>query len=430
MKAPLYVPPGPGSYVGKEKQFSLFCLLWISYFAANLGRLSYVTVMIEIIHREGFSTAAAGLVGTGFFVCYGAGQIVSGYIGDRLPPLEVVFTGLFCTALANLVMGFSQTSAQMLVIWCVNGVVQSVLWPPILRIIVEYFPSPAREKACVHISTTYPLATLFSYAACAGILLLLPWQAVFFICAAFLFGVSFLWRVVFRKFERFHTASIESGEMSHRKPEESRETGAGKKSGGKNLPRAALALLCGALIVQGALRDGLMTWIPVYTARTFSLQTSMAILSTGVLPLINLSGIYACQFLFRRIRDEVRTALYLFCVSVLAILALKCFGALHLAVSLSAFALITACMMGVNLMLVSFVPTHFSRMGMVSFLSGLTNSMVYIGSSVSTYTIGLAADKFGWDALFLILGALALTSSLLCFLAAPRWSRFVQNAGA
>jgi OPA family glycerol-3-phosphate transporter-like MFS transporter len=413
-------------YVSKEQRFPLFCLLWITYFTANLGRLSYVTVMIEIINREGFSAAAAGLVGTGFFVCYGAGQIVSGYIGDRLPPLEVVFMGLFCTALANLAMGFSQTGAQMLVIWCLNGLVQSVLWPPILRIIVEYFPNPAREKVCVHISTTYPLATLFSYGACAGILLLLPWQGVFFICAAFLFGVSFLWRFAFGKIQRFRAAPAGKGE-SCREPEQPRETGAGKGPGGKNLPWAVLALLCGALVVQGALRDGLMTWIPVYTARAFSLQTSLAILSAGVLPLINLLGIYACQFLFRRIRDEVRTSFCLFCVSLLAVLALKCFGALHLSVSLSAFALITACMMGVNLMLVSFVPAHFSRLGMVSFLSGLANSMVYIGSSLSTYTIGLLADSFGWDTLFLILGALALASSLLCLLAAPGWSRFVRK---
>jgi OPA family glycerol-3-phosphate transporter-like MFS transporter len=401
----------------KEKRFPLFCLLWFSYFAANLGRLSYTTVMLEILSREGFSAAAVGLVGTGFFVCYGAGQIVSGYIGDRLPPFRVVFCGLLCTGLANLTMTITQTSLQMLVIWCFNGAVQSVLWPPILRVIVEYFPNNEREKACVNISTTYPVAALFSYAACAGILLFLSWRAVFFIFSLFLFTATLLWAVNFRKME--HCRAVPEAEGGRTKGRAAGRTRA--------LPYSVLALFCGALIVQGVLRDGLMAWIPSYMAQVFSLKTNAAILSAGVLPLINLSGIYFCQFLFRFIRDEARTSFCLFCISALAALALQYFGGFHIAAALAAFAAITACMMGINLMLVSFVPAQFSRMGIVSFLSGITNSMVYLGSSISAWCIGAAADAFGWNALLLVLSFLALASALLCLAAAPGWSAFVRT---
>jgi OPA family glycerol-3-phosphate transporter-like MFS transporter len=407
----------------KDRGSSLFALLWLSYFAANLGRLSYVTIMIEIISREGFSAAAAGLVGTGFFICYGAGQVGSGYIGDRLPPRWLIFTGLLCTGLANLAMGLARTSNQMLVIWCLNGIIQSVLWPPIVRVIVEYYPSPIREKVCVNISTTYPIATLVSYSACAGIILILPWRAVFFIVSAFLFAVSALWGVVFGKLERglaVPPQEKDGGANAARAP--GRRT-----SRRKNLPFAALIILCSALIAQGALRDGLMAWIPAYLTQTFTLQTSTAILFSGLLPLINIAGIYACQFLFRILRDEVRTSLYLYCASALFALGLICFGGFHIIVSLTAFALITACMMGINLMLVSFVPTHFSRMGIVAFISGITNSMVYAGSSIATFGIGLAADKFGWSSLLLILAGLTLLSALLCFLAAPRWRAFLRR---
>ncbi|MDR2618645.1 MAG: MFS transporter, partial [Treponema sp.] len=266
MKFPPPFPSMPAFYISEEKRVPLFCLLWISYFAANLGRLSYVTAMIEIIGSEGFSPAAAGLVGTGFFVCYGLGQIVSGYTGDRLPPGGVVFAGLFCTALANLVMGFTQTSGQMLAVWCFNGAIQSVLWPPILRVIVEYYPSAEREKACVNIATTYPLATLFSYAACAGIVMVLSWRAVFFIFSVFLFAVSALWGAAFKKLERcrvdFSSALTDADGEAHYR-------GLPLKRGEK-IPYFVLALFCGALVAQGALRDGLMTWIPAYMAGVFS----------------------------------------------------------------------------------------------------------------------------------------------------------------
>ncbi|MDR1429076.1 MAG: MFS transporter [Spirochaetaceae bacterium] len=415
------ISPYTGFYISEEKRFPLFCLLWFSYFAANLGRLSYITVMIEIISREGFSAAEAGLVGTGFFAFYGAGQIVSGFLGDRLPPYRVVFTGLLCTALANLVMGFAQTGAQMLVVWCVNGAVQSVLWPPILRVIVEYYPKPEREKACVNISTTYPAATLFSYAACAGILLVLPWRAVFFIFSLVVFTAAALWGVMFGKMEHCRTVRSPENEGKRNGP----RPGEGGAFGG--LPYTALAFICASLVVQGALRDGLMTWIPSYMAQSFNLRSSAAILSTGILPVVNLAGIYGCQLLFRFIKDEVRTSFCLFCVSALSVLALKCFGSSHIAAALAAFAVITACMMGINMMLVSFVPAYFSRLGMVSFFSGLTNSLVYLGSSLSSFSIGAVVEAFGWNALFLILGALALLSALLCLAACPFWSAFVKR---
>jgi OPA family glycerol-3-phosphate transporter-like MFS transporter len=319
-------------------------------------------------------------------------------------------------------MGLARTSTQMLVIWCFNGIVQSILWPPIVRVIVERYPSPAREKACVNIATTYPVATLVSYGACAGLILVLPWRAFFFIVSAFLIAVSALWSVVFGKMERGFGLPLreESGPGT---PTPRRRALLRRK-----LPFAALAILCGALVAQGALRDGLMAWIPAYLTRTFALQTSTAILFSGLLPLINIAGIYVCQFLFRLVKDEVRTSLCLYCVSALAALALRFFGSFHPALALAAFSLVTACMMGINLMLVSFVPTHFSRMGIVAFISGLTNAMVYLGSSIATFGIGLVADKFGWDSLLLLLVGLTLFSALLCLLAAPRWHTFLKSS--
>jgi sugar phosphate permease len=50
-----------------------------------------------------------------------------------------------------------------------------------------------------------------------------------------------------------------------------------------------------------------------------------------------------------------------------------------------------------------------------------------VGSSIATFGIGLAADKFGWGSLLLILVSLTLLSALLCLLAAPRWRAFLRR---
>jgi len=416
---------------------NLFGLLWLVYFAANLGRMSYTACMVEIINQQGFSPASAGLVGTGFFICYGIGQIASGYIGGRIDPLKLIFTGLFCTALANLVMGFANNASFMLVIWCVNGLIQSILWPPILRVIVEYFSEPRRSKVCVNISTTYPVAVMFAYLSCAGIITVMSWRAVFFLYSFVLFAVSGIWVIGFRK-----TARPESYEGLRviGKPAnllEDQESPPQKTPGlrnkyyrffaGKKAPGIALIFFCLALVSQGVLKDGLTTWIPAYITKVFSLPASMAILSAGILPLINLGGIYLCRILYDRVKDESKIAIYLFGASSLTALALRFAGEHSVLFSLSAFAVITACMMGVNLMLVTFVPARFSKFGLVAFLTGLTNSMVYLGSSASNFGIALIVDKSGWTGLLTLLPILGILSVGFCILAAPRWANFIST---
>jgi OPA family glycerol-3-phosphate transporter-like MFS transporter len=316
-------------------------------------------------------------------------------------------------------MGLAQTPFQMLGVWCFNGLVQSTLWPPVLRVIVESLSGAERERACVNISTTYPAATLFSYLACPAILLILPWRGVFFLFSLFIFAVAALWLPVFRKME------------ASRPPPPGDEAPSGgapyRKRGRKPLPVAVLALFCLALTVQGALRDGLSAWIPAYTAQTFSLETGTAIFSSSLLPVVNLLGIYAARFLYRLLKDEARTSACIFCASALAALFLRFSGAAHLALALSAFALITAGMVGVNLMLVSLVPARFSRRGLTPFISGFTNSMVYLGSSVSSFSIALGVNRLGWGPLILVLAGLALLGALLCLIAAPRWRAFLRR---
>jgi OPA family glycerol-3-phosphate transporter-like MFS transporter len=318
-------------------------------------------------------------------------------------------------------MGFSFNSSFMIVVWCFNGFIQSIIWPPLLRIIVETYSEPRRSKVCANIATTYPVAVMFAYLSCAGIITILPWRAVFIVYALFLFAVSRIWLLIHKEL------ALVTG--SKDRPPEKPFIPQLKKyhdfSSGRNIPILAIFLFCLALVSQGALRDGLTTWIPAYTAEAFSLSSNTAILSAGFLPLLNIAGIYVSRLVFSHTKDEGKTTIYLFGASFLAILILRFFGEHHLLLSLSAFAVITGAMMGVNLMLVSLVPTRFSAFGLVSFLTGLTNSMVYLGSSISTFGIAAMIEKAGWDGLLILLAGLAMISVLLCIGAAPQWGVFI-----
>lgn len=412
---------GPAlGYVRADKVGLLFVLSWLSYFAANLGRLTYTTSLVEIIRAQGFTNAMGGMVSTGFFVCYGVGQLFSGLLGDRVPPKWMIGMSLVGTGLANLGMTLLHTAPAMLVVWCLNGLAQSMVWPPTMRVIAEYLAPELRKKACVYQATTYPVATIVAYAASAGLIWLGGWRLVFWVYAGVILAMALVWFVGFGRMEayRMPAALAAAPTAAPERPGENRGIAKAR------LPVLLLFLFCGALISQGFLRDGLMSWVPTYLAETFSLGSAMAILSTVVLPVLNLAGIYATNALYARVRDESRTALCLFALAVAGTLVLVLAGQRSLPVALGAFAVVTACMMGINLMIISFVPTYFTATGRVSFVSGLTNAAVYLGSSVATYGIGAIADSMGWSALLAVLVAVAAFGGVFCLAATPLWGRF------
>ena len=189
-----------------------------------------------------------------------------------------------------------------------------------------------------------------------------------------------------------------------------------------------LALIGGSLMVQGALRDGITNWVPSYLSNTYRVGTFIAIFATTFLPFINLFGVYAANFVYRKWKkNELETSLILFLAAFVFLVCLVLTEGVHLFLSLLFFSLTTSCMMGVNMMLVSFVPTNFIRWGRVSTISGLLNSTVYIGSSIATYGLGAVADLYGWPVLIRFLSVACLAGVVFCLLASPGWKRFLKS---
>ena len=68
--------------------FIVLCSL--TYFISYLTRINYGAVIVEIVRTEGITKSAASLATTGSFITYGLGQIISGYLGDRMRPKYLI----------------------------------------------------------------------------------------------------------------------------------------------------------------------------------------------------------------------------------------------------------------------------------------------------------------------------------------------------
>ena len=85
---------------------TLFLLCWAAYFSTYLCRLNYSAVMPELSGGNVFSSAQIASVSSVFFICYGAGQLLSGILGDRLDTRRMIFGGLFISSLSNILIFF------------------------------------------------------------------------------------------------------------------------------------------------------------------------------------------------------------------------------------------------------------------------------------------------------------------------------------
>ena len=397
----------------------LFWLCWIAYFSTYIGRLNYSASLTGIILSEGFSKGQAGMIGTAFFFAYGAGQFVSGFLGDRLAPKKMVFTGLMVSGLCNLAMAGAKSSGLMTAVWCVNGLFQAFIWSPMIRLMYEYYKTETRMKACVSLNSSVPIGTMAAYGLTALVIWLSGWRTMFVLAGAALIGTSLFWITGMKQVERY---AAESGKMAEMP---SGETGGSAKAAvnwKSLLIQSRFLFLMMALFVQGALKDGVTTWVPTYISETYGLSAILAITSTMVIPVFNLLGVYLASFAnLHWFRNEVRTAGAFFVVSAAAILVLRLSSGRSMAVSFLMLALATTAMMAVNTMLIAVLPSYFGVIGRASSVSGLLNSSVYAGGAVSTYGIGALSVALGWNATIVIWFLMAAVSAVICFLTVRKW---------
>ena len=119
---------------------------------------------------------------------------------------------------------------------------------------------------------------------------------------------------------------------------------------------------------------------------------------TMILPLVNLSGAYLARMENRRQENqEIRSSIVFFGTATVALILLLVLGKYHAVFTALLFAVITASMMAVNVLFVNLIPLYFEKQGRVSTVSGFLNSVAYMGSAVSTFTIGVVVEHFGWN---------------------------------
>lgn len=404
-----------------KNQFFTFFLCWLAYASTYVCRLNFSAAMPELQANAVFSETRIAAVSSVFFICYGIGQFVSGLIGDRADTRKLVFSGLLISALCNIGIFLIHTYTPLLLFWAANGIAQSMVWTPILKIASLNFDAPTREKFGIDMSTTVPIGTLLSYAVSLFTLLFLPWQYVFLTCGLYDLLISAVW--LFGTRRRF-VSKENAPPVKAQKSDGTNGLGATFKAA---LSGGVLLMLI-PIVIQGTLKDSVTQWVPAFFASTFGSNTSFSLLLTMLLPIVNVTGAYFAKAVHKKLHSEIGTSMIFFIISILFLLILKLFGTKSMVLALISMAGVTNCMFAVNVMLITMVPLQFSKLGNVSTIGGLLNAVAYIGCGALNLLAGkLLETQNGWNSLFWMWIAIAVLAVAVSAVCIPMWKRFCRK---
>ena len=133
------------------------------YFASYLTRKDYGVVLEAVISAEGITKTQAGFVETLALISYGGGQIISGILGDKFKPQNIILCGLSSTMLCNLLMPFCPNMITREIVWLINGFAQSMLWPPLVRIMAATMNKDEYNDVCSNVNVAGNLGTVLLY---------------------------------------------------------------------------------------------------------------------------------------------------------------------------------------------------------------------------------------------------------------------------
>ena len=402
-----------------KKSRLIVIAMWIIYGSAYFGRTCYSAAIASIVSSGLYTKSAIGLVGTAFFICYGVGQIVSGIAGDKVNPFAMVLLGAIGSSACCFSMAFAKSVALMAVIWGLNGIFQSMLWAPLLRIYSQTINSKLREKAILNIALSLPVGTVCAYLCSTLIIKYSSWNNVF-ICGGAVISVAFLLGLfsVFVCKKSMTRVSVKIDKTD-------------KNTNSGFLPviiSSGLLIIIMPSFLHGMMRDGITNWVPTMITEEYGVLPSFSVFLTIVLPIFNAFGAYIITPLYKRLGcNETKTAGICAIFAIIPMTLLLFIGKIPVIVSIILLALTTMSMYSLNYIIISRVPVRFAESGHTSSVTGILNSFAYIGCAVSSYGFGAISQKAGWNAVIVIWIISALLTSLFAFSANGKWKKFIMS---
>lgn len=394
----------------------IFLVCWLTYAGYYLGRVNLSVALPALQGEFHWPKSDVGLIGTALYWSYALGQLLNGYLGERVSARRLVAAGLLLSGALNVAFGSLSWLPGLVVIWALNGVAQSSGWASMVKTLSRWFDPRQRGKLVALFTPCYVTGHAVSLALAGWVVTNLGWRNAFRLPALALWALAVAWFALVRDAPDSRPAATEGPALSHvGKGDAGRPASSvaprGRPSligGGASMlalvrnPRLTWAFL--VCFLTGMIKDGLTLWAPTYLVETQGLSVAQAAYSAVLMPVAGVGGTLLASWLLHRtaVRRELGPVL------ALAVLTAGALGiglvqtSVHsssgagLVVALLSLTLATLGTQGIGAMMTTSLPLSMGREGKAALLAGSLDFTWYLGSGLSAVVVGALQDRAGW----------------------------------
>lgn len=390
-------PDAKGIIPGQQR---ILFLSWLAYCLAYTLRVNIAVAIPFIVTARDITYTQIGLVTSLYFFTYMGGQLVNGYLGDRVSSKLMVITGLVISAFCNLGVVLAPSYLFLAIFWAINGLAQSMLWAPLMKTLSTWFYPRQLERVSFFMALSVIMGYALAWGASSIVATRLGWVYAFYIPAVLVLCFALFMIVLFQS-EPENKPSFKT--VSTKKSSETKEMKEEPLPLIQFLRQIRLPGLLLIALTQGIIREGISLWFPSLIAASGWFDADSPWLILFLVPIINFLGVLFIRRMNHFLmRDSLRTLLYTFAILSGTALVLNLVNLDTLFLPLLLILLLMSLTYGLTPILTSVIPFQYARFRRVSMTAGLIDCSIYMGAAIASVLSGWVVDHYSWHYLLLI----------------------------
>ena len=177
---PILGDPAAVRRVYEYRRWSVLISLILGYAFFYTCRLGFSVAKKPMLDAGVLTVEQMGLVGSALLYVYAVGKFVNGVLSDRANVRRFMSTALLCSAVVNLLFGFSNSFFLFFVLWAFNGWFQSIGSAPSVVSICQWFSNKERGTRYGIWAGAHNLGEGLTFVATAWLVSRFGWQGGFF----------------------------------------------------------------------------------------------------------------------------------------------------------------------------------------------------------------------------------------------------------
>ncbi len=361
----------------KAWRIGSFCIA--TYLASYVTRNILSVSTPEMIKEAFFTKEYTGLLSSICFIFYAVGQLINGFIGDRVHPKYMIIMGLGISSVSTFVIPIFDNRILHFTAFALIGFGLSMLRGPLMKVISENTAATHARMIC----------TLFSMAGFAGPLI------------ASILSIFFKWRAVFTAtgvISVIITVLAVAAITTLEKRGEIKFVPKYDKgiAGILNVFKLEDFIFYMLISSIGEIAGSSITfWIPTYTTEHLGFSNDAASTIYSVVSFSTLFTPFITLLIYEKlIRNGIKLALVMYVISAVFFIAVRFIAAPVLNVSMLIIAKVAAAAAS-SIVWSAYIP-GLARSGKVSSANGVIDAAGYAMASLANVLFSTFVGRLGW----------------------------------